>query len=113
MTSLSLRNNTAHPIFKVELQQAAFSHGFRRDNGVADGWFYFRSDEGVPGEIAVASGIEADGSAWFLAVEHTGVAAILCEELSAAVVEPTPGHFCAAFAFADRQAMRAVMSRAF
>lgn len=113
MTSLGLRNNSAHPIFKIELQQAAFSHGYRRDNGIADGWFYFRSDEGVPGEIALASGVEADGSPWFLAVEHAGVAAKLREELPDAIVAPPPGDFRGAFTFANISAMRAALSRGF
>ena len=113
MTLLALRHNAAHPIFRVELEQAAFNHGYRRANGVADGWFYFASDEGVPGEVALASGVGEDGAPWFLAVEHAGVAAKLREELPGAVVEPPPGHFRAAFVFARQPEMRAALSRAF
>ena len=110
---LSQRHTNAHPIFRVELEQAAFNHGFRKANGIADGWFYFRSDEGVPGEVALASGTGADGSPWFLAVEHAGVAQKLCEELAAAMVGPAPGHLRAAFAFATQAELRAALSRAF
>ena len=95
MTLLALRHNAAHPIFRVELEQAAFNHGFRKGNGVADGWFYFASDEGVPGEVALARGVRDDGSPWFLSVEHAGVAAKLREEPPGAVVEPPPGHLLA------------------
>lgn len=110
---LALRHSALHPIFRVELDQAAFNHGFRKSNGIADGWMWFRSDEGVPGEIALASGIHDDGSPWFVAVEHAGVAAKLREELPDAAVEPPPAHFRAAFAFQDKADMRAALSRAF
>ncbi|RNJ61764.1 MAG: HNH endonuclease [Porphyrobacter sp. IPPAS B-1204] len=109
---LSLRDTKAHPIFRVELDQAAFNHGFRKANGVADGWLWFKSDEGVPGEVAVASGINSDGSPWFLAVEHAGVAAKLAEELAEAAVSP-PAHFKGAFAFATQAELRSALSRAF
>lgn len=110
---LSLRHNSAHPIYRVELEQAAFNHGFRKPNGIADGWLWFKSDEGVPGEVALASGTRADGSPWFLAVEHAGVAAKLREELTDAAVEPPPAHFRAAFAFESQADMRAALSRSF
>ena len=113
MTLLALRHNAIHPIYRVELEQAAFNHGFRKGNGVADGWFWFKSDEGVPGEVALASGIRDDGSPWFLAVEHAGVATKLHEELASAAVEPPPSHFRAAFAFENQADMRAALSRAF
>lgn len=109
---LSLRHTTAHPIFRVELDQAAYNHGFRKANGVADGWLWFKSDEGVPGEVALASGINPDGSPWFLAVEHAGVAAKLGVELAEAAVNP-PAHFKGAFAFATQAELRAALSRAF
>lgn len=83
---LSLRHTAAHPIFRIELDQAAYNHGFRKANGMADGWLWFKSDEGVPGEVALASGINLDGSPWFLAVEHAGVAAKLAVELRDAAV---------------------------
>ena len=110
---LSLRHSTAHPIFRVELEQAAFNHGFRKDNGIADGWLWFKSDEGVPGEVALASGNRDDGSPWFLAVEHAGVAAKLRDELIDEAVEPPPAHFRAAFAFDHQADLRAALSRAF
>ena len=109
---LSLRHTSAHPIFRVELDQAAYNHGYRKANGVADGWLWFKSDEGVPGEVALASGIKFDGSPWFLAVEHAGVAAKLAVELEDAAVSP-PAHFKGAFAFATQSELRAALSRAF
>ncbi len=109
---LSLRHTTAHPIFRVELDQAAYNHGFRKANGVADGWLWFKSDEGVPGEVALSSGVNPDGSPWFLAVEHAGVAAKLGVELAEAAVNP-PAHFKGAFAFATQAELRAALSRAF
>ena len=110
---LDLRQTTAHPVFRVELAQAAYNHGFRKDNGIADGWLWFKSDEGVPGEVALASGVNGDGSPWFLAVEHAGVAAKLTDELADAAVTPPPAHFKGAFAFATQAALRAALSRAF
>jgi hypothetical protein len=110
---LSLRHTTAHPIFRVELDQAAYNHGFRKPNGIADGWLWFASDEGVPGEVALANGTTADGSPWFLAVEHAGVAAKLAEELAEAAVTPPPARFRGAFAFATQAELRAALSRAF
>ena len=109
---LDLRHTAAHPIFRVELDQAAFNHGFRKANGIADGWLWFKSDEGVPGEVALASGINVDGSPWFLAVEHAGVAAKLADELHHAAVAP-PAHFKGAFAFANQAELRLALSRAF
>jgi putative restriction endonuclease len=111
--SHSLRHNAAHPIYRIELEQAAFNHGFRKPNGIADGWLWFKSDEGVPGEVALACGTRVDGSPWFLAVEHAGVAAKLREELADAAVEPPPAHFRAAFAFETQADMRAALSRSF
>lgn len=110
---LSLRHTTTHPIYRVELEQAAYNHGFRKANGIADGWLWFKSDEGVPGEVALASGTNPDGSPWFLAVEHAGVAAKLADELAAAAVTPPPAHFKGAFAFSDQAALRVALSRAF
>lgn len=59
----------------------------------------------MPGEVALA--VSADGSAWFLAVEHAGVAG----RLDAPLATPPPGRFRAAFGFADQPAMRAALSR--
>jgi hypothetical protein len=109
--SLDQRLHKAHPIFQVELEQAAYNHGFRKPNGVADGWLFFRSDEGVPGEVALANG--ANGAPWFLAVEHAGVAAKLRDELAQALVEPPPAGFRAAFVFASQSDLRAAISRTF
>lgn len=110
---ISLRQTSAHPIFRVELDQAAYNHGYRKSNGVADGWLWFKSDEGVPGEVALASGTRNDGSPWFLAVEHAGVAEKLQIELEAVTIEPPPSHFRAAFAFESQSELRAALSRAF
>lgn len=109
---LAQRYTIAHPIFRVELDQAAYNHGFRKANGVADGWLWFKSDEGVPGEVALASGSNPDGSPWFLAVEHAGVAAKLGAELAQAAVNP-PAHFKGAFAFTTQAELRTALSRAF
>lgn len=111
--STSLRRRPVHPIYRSELVQAAINHGYRKENGEADGWLFFRSDEGVPGEVALASGSEDGGAPWFLAVEHAGVAARLREESPDALVDPPPGQFRAAFAFAEQPAMRSALSRAF
>lgn len=111
--STSIRSRPVHPIYRSELQQAAYNHGFRKENGEADGWLYFRSDDGIPGEIALASGNEEGGAPWFLAVEHAGVAAKLRGEFPAALAEPVPGQFRGAFAFSDQAEMRQALSRAF
>ena len=108
-----LRRQTPPPIYRVELGEAAYNHGYRRENGLADGWMFFRSDEGVPGEIALASGLGEDGAPWFLAVEHAGVAARLRDEYPAAVTGPPPGRFHGVFAFSTQHEMRLALSRAF
>jgi putative restriction endonuclease len=113
MGALTHRYATAHPIYRIELEQAAYNHGFRKPNGIADGWHWFKSDEGVPGEVALSCGIGHDGSPWFLAVEHAGVANKLTEELANAAVTPPPAHFRAAFAFSTQAELRSALSRAF
>lgn len=110
---LAQRRATPHPIFRVELEQAAWNHGYRRANGEADGWLWFRSDEGVPGEIALASGTAEDDGPWFLAVEHAGVAQVLASEFPDAVSGPAPPPCKGVFAFAEQAAMRRALSRAF
>jgi len=113
VTSTSLRRPIPHPILRTELEQAAWNHGYRRANGEADGWLWFRSDEGVPGEVALACGTTADGGPWFLAVEHAGVSQILASELPEAVCGPAPHPCKGAFAFAQQTDMRRALSRAF
>lgn len=92
--------------YRSELVEAAANHGYRRQKGLANGWLFFASEENVPGEIALA--VSADGAAWFLAVEHAGVA----ERLDAPAAAPTPGSFRAAFGFIDQAEMRRALSRA-
>lgn len=111
--STAHRRPTPHPLLRTELEQAAWNHGYRRANGEADGWLWFRSDEGVPGEVALACADTADGAPWFLAVEHAGVAQVLASELPGAMAGPAPPPCKGAFAFDDQHAMRAALSRAF
>lgn len=113
MTSTSLRRTNPHPILRIELEQAAWNHGYRRANGEADGWLWFRSDKGVPGEVALACGAGDDGVPWFLAVEHAGVAQILTSELPESVSGPAPAPCKGVFAFARQDEMRRALSRAF
>lgn len=113
MTSTALRRSIPHPILRTELEQAAWNHGYRRANGQADGWLWFRSDEGVPGEVALACGASDDGAPWFLAVEHAGVAQVLASELPDAVSGPAPLPCKGVFAFALQADMRRALSRAF
>jgi hypothetical protein len=113
MISTSLRRTSPHPILRTELEQAAWNHGYRRANGEADGWLWFRSDEGVPGEVALACGAGDDGAPWFLAVEHAGVAQVLTSELPEAVSGPAPASCKGVFAFARQAEMRRALSRAF
>ncbi|MFN3725237.1 MAG: HNH endonuclease [Allosphingosinicella sp.] len=87
-----------------EIQEAAFNHGYQRFSGLADGWYWFRSDT-APGEIALA----ASKDHWFLAVQHGGVAA----ELKGLQAEPVPPSATAAFSFPDRDTLRASLSRAY
>lgn len=107
------RARSTHPLYRLELEQAAFNHGFRRANGDADGWLWFRSDEGVPGEVALASGKDDDGGPWFLAIEHAGVARVLATEFPEAVFGPVPAALTSAFAFVTQPEMRVALSRAF
>lgn len=113
--AIDLPGRHTHPglVLCSELTEAATNHGFRKDTGVADGWHYFRSDEGVPGEVGLSAGTGAGGAPWFLAIEHAGVAAQMRGEYPAAVVEPPPGRLRACFAFAEQPQMRAALSRAF
>lgn len=92
--------------YRSELVEAAANHGYRRPNGLANGWLFFASEENVPGEVAL--GVSADGSVWFLAVEHAGVA----ERLEAPRAGPAPGRFRAAFGFTHQADMRHALSRA-
>lgn len=113
MISSALRRSSPHPILRTELEQAAWNHGYRRANGEADGWLWFRSDEGVPGEVALACGDSVDGAPWFLAVEHAGVAQALASELPEAVSSLVPPPCKGVFAFAQQAEMRRALSRAF
>lgn len=102
----SLRSQNPPFTYRSELVEAAANHGYRRQNGLANGWLFFASEENVPGEVALA--VNDDGTAWFLAVEHVGVAG----RLEAPLVAPPPGNYRAAFGFNDQSAMRAALSRA-
>lgn len=93
--------------FYSELVEAASNHGYRGARGESDGWLFFASQEGVPGEIAVA--VAEGGAAWFLGVEHAGVAA----ELAAPRAGAPPGNCCAAFVFDDQRDMRAALHRVY
>lgn len=92
---------------RSELREAAWNHGYRRETGEADGWLFFASDINVPGEIGLA--VADGGTAWFLTVEHVGVAA----ELDALPAAPTPSGMRAAFGFADQNGMRAALHRSY
>lgn len=92
---------------RSELREAAWNHGYRREAGEADGWLFFASDINVPGEIALA--VAESGVAWFLAVDHPGVAA----EFDAPPAAPVPQGKRAAYGFADQSAMRAALHRVY
>ncbi|MDK2767901.1 MAG: HNH endonuclease [Sphingomonas sp.] len=107
MHSTQLRARAIPAALRSELEEAAFNHGYRRFEGEADGWLYFRSDIDVPGEVGLA--VSGDGAGWFLCVEHPGVAA----ELDVPAAAPMPVNMRAAFAFDDQRAMRAALHRAY
>lgn len=111
MVPTSLRVCTIPPGLRSELREAAFNHGYRRETGEADGWLFFASDINVPGEIALAvSAPNAEGAAaWFLAVDHPGVAA----ELDATPAAPVPEGKRAAFGFAVQGELRQAIHRAY
>lgn len=100
-----------HPglVWSSELKEAAYYNGYRGEYGEADGWLFFRNQEGVPGEIALAVGSGEDGAPWFLALDHPGVVA----ELEAERAEPPPGRFAAAYAFATRADLHGAINRVF
>lgn len=110
-TSIRLRNPGM--IWRSELQEAAAYHGYRGEAGEADGWLFFRNQEGVPGEIALAVGHQDNSgesaSLWFLAINHPGVIA----ELDAPPASGPPGQYGAAYSFANRAAFRDAISRVF
>ena len=95
------------PALRSELIEGAWNHGFRRETGAADGWLYFASDIDVPGEIGLA--VATDGVAWFLTVEHPGVAA----ELAATPAAPVPKGKRGAFAFSDSGSLRRALHRSY
>jgi hypothetical protein len=103
----STRLRTFPAGLRSELREAAWNHGYRRETGEADGWLFFASDINVPGEIALA--VAESGQAWFLAVDHPGVAA----ELGAPAAAPVPQGKRAAYAFNDQSAMRAALHRVY
>jgi len=103
----SVRARSIPPGLRSELIEAAWTHGYRRETGVADGWLYFGSDINVPGEIGLA--VDEAGAAWFLAIGHAGVAA----ELNAPAAEPAPRGMCAAFGFSDRSELRRALHRTY
>lgn len=92
-------------MLRSELVEAAWNHGYRSERGAADGWLFFASAESVPGEVALAT----SGKNWFLAIDHSGVAA----ELNGQRVEPAPWPGRAAFSYCDQTALRGALSRAF
>ena len=95
------------PGLRSELVEAAWNHGYRSERGEANGWLYFASDIGVPGEIGLA--VADGGGTWFLSVDHPGVAA----ELIAAPAMPIPAGKRGAFGFATQREMRRAISRAY
>ncbi len=107
MISTQLRTRVIPAALRSELIEAAFNHGYRRFEGEADGWLYFRSDIDVPGEIGLA--VSADGDTWFLCVEHAGVAA----ELDASAATPVPANMRGSFVFDHQRALRAALHRAY
>ena len=113
MIDTAIRLRQPGMVWRSELQEAATYYGYRGDAGEADGWLFFRNQEGVPGEIALAVGPQdeaaLDASPWFLAIDHPGVVA----ELDAPRAAGPPGQFKAAYAFADRAALREAISRVF
>ena len=107
MFSTQPRARAIPTALRSELEEAAFNHGYRRFEGEADGWLFFRSDIDVPGEIGLA--VVPDGVTWFLCIEHPGVAA----ELDAPKAAPAPANMRAAFGFADQRSMRSALHRAY
>jgi putative restriction endonuclease len=113
VTDTNIRQRELSLVWRSELQEAAAYHGYRGDAGEADGWLFFRNQEGVPGEIALAVGPQDssghDASPWFLAIDHPGV----IEELDAPRAAGPPGQYKAAYAFENRAALRDAISRVF
>lgn len=108
---LCQRHTAAHPILRAEPDQAAYNHGLRKANRVADGWPWSKSDADMPGQLALASGINFDRSPWVMMIQHTGVAAKLSGELVSSTINPS-AHFRSAFAIETQTQLRAALSRA-
>lgn len=109
MIDTDLRLRRPGLAWSSEMREAAYYHGYRGENGEADGWLFFRNQEGVPGEIALAVGPGDDGAPWFLALDHPGVIA----ELTGEQAGPPPGRFAAAYAFPTRAALHDAINRVF
>lgn len=88
-----------------ELQEAAFNHGYRKESGTSDGWHFYRSQDDIPGEIALAR----SPSHWLLSVGHSGAA----KELDAEFAAPPANGTQKAFAFVEHAALRDAISRVF
>ena len=102
-----LRLRSLPPGLRSELEEAAYNHGYRRQTGEADGWFFFASDINVPGEIGLA--VAQGGSAWFLTVGHAGVAT----ELNGPPAQPVPQGMRAAYGFTSGSEVRQALHRAY
>lgn len=88
-----------------EIAETASNHGYRHNGGISNGWHFFRSQDRIPGEIAIAR----TASHWLLSVSHPGAAG----ELEASGASPPAKGGVRAFAFADQTQLRAAVSRVY
>lgn len=111
MDTSSVRLRSLPPELYSELRMACADHGYRSERGQADGWAFFGSTN-APGEIALATaGFEGP---YFASFDHSRVV----RQLPNDDPDATPSEDCAkghagCFAFANRDALRAGLSRAY
>jgi HNH endonuclease len=88
----------------TEAQKAAWDNGFRLERGIESGWLRYASTT-ARGEIWIA-GVSPHG-AWFLSIDHPGVAA----ELATLPSSPLAGPGLATYEFATVTALHAALDR--
>src|SRR5262245_60601717 len=90
-------------VVRTEAQKAAWDNGYRIDRGSEGGWLHYTSTT-APGSIWIAGAL---GSAWFLSIEHTGVAG----EIGALPRSSVSGPGIATFVFDKLSGLHAALDR--
>lgn len=93
-------------VVRNEARKAAGDNGFRLDRGAERGWLHYASTT-APGSVWIAAA--APRGAWFLSIDHAGVAA----ELRALVDAPVRGPGSATYLFETPTQLHAALDRVY